>query len=164
MNDDIEARKQILKDELEHLKFEFKVELPKRIAEARAYGDIRENAEYESAKDRQAFVQARITQLSNQISQLGNLNVADIQKDKIGYGSTVTVFDLDDEENLTFIFVSTSEVKPSEGKISLSSPVGMALQNRVPGDIVEINIPAGKRRYRIDKIVTIHGDTFEHHS
>jgi len=130
MADDIEVNKQKIRDELEQLKYEFKVELPKRIAEARAYGDLKENAEYDAAKERQAFVKALIARLSNQLSQLNNLNVADIPHDKIAFGSTVMLRDLDADEQVEFTFVHANEVKPSEGKISLSSPVGMALQNR----------------------------------
>jgi len=161
MSDDIELKKQKLREELEQLKYEFKVELPKKIAEARAYGDLKENAEYHAAKERQSFLSARITQLSNQLSQLSNLSVSDIAKDRIGFGSTVTVLDLESEDIIEFTFVSPNEVKPAEGKISLSSPVGMALQNRGVGEEVEINIPAGKKRHRIERFTTMHGDSFE---
>ncbi len=161
MEENIEVKKQKIKEELEQLKYEFKVELPKRIAEARAYGDLKENAEYDAAKDRQAFVNARMTQLSNQLSQLNNLNMSDISREKIGFGSTVTVRDMESGDLMEFIFVSPNEVKPSERKISLSSPFGMALSNKAAGDIVEVNIPAGKRKYVIEKFTTFHGDAFE---
>jgi len=161
MEDSIDIKRQKIKDELEQLKFEFKVELPKRIAEARAYGDLKENAEYDAAKERQAFVNARISQLSNLLSQLNNLNVSDIQKDRVGFGSIVTVYDVDNDDRIVFTFVPSNEVKPSEGKISLSSPIGVALQNKFAGDVVEVNIPAGKRKYLIEKLTTIHGDVFE---
>jgi len=162
MGEDIEAKKRKLKEELEQLKIELKVEIPKRLTEARAYGDLRENAEYEAAKERQAFVNARITQISSQISELSNLKVGDIQRDRIGFGSVVRLRDVDEGAVLEFTFVSSNEVKPSEGKISLSSPIGMALQNRFVGDVVEVNIPAGKRKYLVEKITTIHGDVYEH--
>jgi len=162
MGEDIEAKKRKLKEELEQLKIELKVEIPKRLTEARAYGDLRENAEYEAAKERQAFVNARITQISSQISELSNLKVGDIQRDRIGFGSVVRLRDVDEGAVLEFTFVSSNEVKPSEGKISLSSPIGMALQNRFVGDVGEVNIPAGKRKYLVEKITTIHGDVYEH--
>lgn len=161
MSDDIELKKRKMREELEQLKYEFKVELPKKIAEARAYGDLKENAEYHAAKERQSFLNARITQLSSQLSQLSNLSVSDISKDRIGFGSTVTVLDLESEDVMEFTFVSPNEVKPAEGKISLSSPVGMALQNRGVGDEVEINIPAGKKRYRVERFTTMPGESFE---
>jgi transcription elongation factor GreA len=161
MSDDIELKKRKMREELEQLKYEFKVELPRKIAEARAYGDLKENAEYHAAKERQSFLNALITQLSSQLSQLNNLSVSDISKDRIGFGSTVTVLDLESEDVIEFIFVSPNEVKPAEGKISLSSPVGMALQNRGAGEEVEISIPAGKKRYRIERFTTMHGESFD---
>ncbi|HSV95586.1 MAG TPA: transcription elongation factor GreA [Spirochaetota bacterium] len=161
MSDDIELKKRKMREELEQLKYEFKVELPRKIAEARAYGDLKENAEYHAAKERQSFLNALITRISSQLSQLSNLSVSDIAKDRIGFGSTVTVFDLESEETMEFTFVSPNEVKPAEGKISLSSPVGMALQNKCAGEEVEISIPAGKKRYRIERFTTMHGESFE---
>ena len=161
MSDDIELKKRSIKEEIEQLKYEFKVELPKKIAEARSYGDLKENAEYHAAKERQSFLSARITQLSSQLSQLSNLSVSDIARDRIGFGSTVTVLDLESEELIQFTFVSPNEVKPAEGRISLSSPVGMALQNRGVGEEVDVLIPAGKKRYRVQRFITLHGDSFE---
>ena len=162
MGEGIEAEKQKIKEKLEQLRYEFKVELPRRIAEARVYGDVRENAEYEAAKERQAFVQARITQLSNQLSQLNSINFSDILRDRIGFGSTVVIRDLDTEDSIELTFVSSNEVKPSEGRISLSSPFGVSLQNRTVGDVVEVNVPAGRRRYLVKKFTTFHGDVFEY--
>jgi transcription elongation factor GreA len=161
MSNDIELKKKQLKEELEQLKYEFKVELPKVIAEARAYGDLKENAEYHAARERQSFVQARIGQLSEQLAQLNDLNISNIPRDRIGYGSTVTVIDKGSGDPIRFTFVSSNEVNPSEGKISLSSPIGMALSNKTAGEEVQITIPAGKRIYYIEKIVTIHGDEIE---
>lgn len=162
MSDDMAAKKQGLRDEMERLKYEFKVDLPRRISEARAYGDLKENAEYHAARERQSFVKARITQLSQQLHQMNDLNVSNIQRDKIGFGSRVRLLDRDSGNRIEFTFVHPNEVKPSEGKISLSSPVGLALQNRSVGEEVEVNIPAGKKRYFVEKITTIHGEVLEH--
>lgn len=161
MVSDLEAQKQSIRDETDRLNYELKVELPKRIAEARAFGDLKENAEYESARDRQGFVKARIGQLQAQMAQLSGLDISSISVDSIAYGSVVTVVNLDGGGNTTFTFVSSGEVNPAEGKISLSSPIGMALQNKTAGDTVEAVIPAGKRRFYIEKLVTIHGGVFE---
>lgn len=158
MTTDLEAKKQKVRDELEKLKQEFKVELPKKIAEAREYGDLKENAEYHAARERQSFVKARIAQLTDQLNKLNDLNMADIPNDKIGYGSTVTLLDMDSDDEIVFTFVSSNEVSPSEGKISVSSPIGMAMQNRKAGDEVDVVIPAGKRKYKVMKFVTIHGN------
>ncbi len=158
MSAELESNKQKVRDELEKLKHEYKVELPKIISEAREYGDLKENAEYHAARERQSFVKARIGQLIDQLNKLNDLNLTDIPEDKVGYGSSVTVFDVDTDDEISFTFVSSNEVNPSEGKISVSSPIGAAMQNRSAGEIVSITIPAGKKNYRIKKIVTIHGN------
>jgi len=155
---DIEAEKQKLRDELDSLKHEYKVKLPKAISAAREYGDLKENAEYHAARERQSFVKARIAQLTEQLNKLNDLNVGNIPKDRVGHGSQVTVLDEESEDYLDFTMVSPGEVNPSEGKISLSSPIGIALNNKTVGDLVEVNIPAGKRKYYLEKIITIHGD------
>jgi len=162
MSAELEEKKQKVRDELEKLKYEFKVDLPKRISEAREYGDLKENAEYHAARERQSFVKARIAQLTDQLNKLNDLNMTDIAEDKVGYGSTVTVLDMELDDEIVFTFVSSNEVNPSEGKISVSSPIGAAMQNRKAGEEVEVNIPAGKRKYLIKKIVTIHGNEFLH--
>jgi len=161
MPQNIDSKKDKLKQELEKLRYEFKVDLPKRIAEARAYGDLRENAEYDAARERQAFVKARIAQLSEQLSRLDYLKVNDIPDDSIAYGSRAMVIDIDSDDRIEFIMVSTDEVNPSEGKISSSSPIGGALTGKTAGDEVEVIIPAGKKRYYIEKVVTIHGNELE---
>ncbi len=160
MSDDLDKKKQKIKEELDQLQYEFKVELPKVIAVARAYGDLKENAEYHAARERQSFVRARIGQLAEQLAQLDNINLSNLPADKVGFGSSVVIYDYNEEERIEFIFVSPNEVDPAEGKISLSSPIGTALQNKMVGDKVEITIPAGKRKYFIEKLVTIHGNEF----
>ncbi len=147
-----------IREELDSLKHEFKVELPKKIAEAREYGDLKENAEYHAARERQGFVKARIAQLTNQLNQLNEMNVDEIPEDRVGYGSVVTVTDLDGDDEQVFTFVSQNEVNPSEGKLSLNSPFGVAMQNKSVGEEVQVNIPAGVRELKIVKIVTIHGN------
>lgn len=160
MSSDLDQKKQKIKEELDQLQYEFKVELPKVIAEARAYGDLKENAEYHAARERQSFVQARIGQLAEQLAQLDNIDVSNLPADRIGFGSSVTVYDLISEDRIDFTFVSPNEVDPSQGKISLSSPIGTALQNKTAGEEVEVIIPAGKRKYFIERLVTIHGNEF----
>lgn len=158
---ELEEKKLKLRDELEKLKFEMKVELPRRIAEARAYGDLKENAEYHAARERQGFVKALIGRINAQLNQLNNLNLSSIHKEKIDFGTTVVVTDVDTNEVQIFTFVHPNEVSPSQGKISLSSPFGRALQNKSAGETVEVAIPSGKRRLYIEKLTTLHGDVFE---
>ncbi|MBP7582517.1 MAG: transcription elongation factor GreA [Spirochaetes bacterium] len=161
MSNGIEDQREQLRKELDKLKYEFKIELPKKIAEARAYGDLRENAEYHAARERQSFVKARIGQLSEQMIKLSNIDLSKIRTDCVGFGSTLVVLDRDSGKEMEFSFVSPNEINPSEGKISLSSPIGQALNNRTAGEEVEVNIPAGKRKFLIQKIITIHGNIFE---
>ena len=161
MKDGLDAKKEMLREELEKLKIEFKVELPQKIAEARAYGDLRENAEYDAARERQAFVKARIAQLSEQLSSLNNMDLSAVKRDRVGYGSRVTVVDVESGNRLELTSVSSHEVNLSEGKISLASPIGVALSNRGVGEETEANIPAGKKRFYVEKLTTIFGDEFE---
>jgi transcription elongation factor GreA len=160
-DNDIEAKRQVVRDELDKLNYEFKIEIPKRIAEARSYGDLKENAEYHAARERQGMVKARIAQLNAQLRQLKELNIEEIAEDRVGYGATVVLIDLDTDDRMELVFVSPNEVDPSAGKISLSSPIGNALQNKRAGETAEAIIPAGKRRYYIEKIITIHGFVLE---
>jgi len=160
-SNEIDEKKKVIKAELDQLKYEFKIELPKVIAEARAYGDLKENAEYHAARERQSFVQARIGQLGQQLAQLNDIDLSSLPADRVGYGSTVTVISRDTDDRIEFTFVSSNEVNPSEGKISLSSPVGLALQNKTVGDEVQVVIPTGKRTYYLEKLVTLHGNELE---
>ena len=162
MSAELEDNKQKLREELEKLKHEYKVELPKTISTAREYGDLKENAEYHAARERQSFVKARINQLIEQLNTLNDLNISEIPEDKIGYGSSAKVVDVDTDDEISFTFVSANEINPAEGKISVSSPIGMAMQNKSVGEKVTVVVPAGKRTYLIKNIVTIHGNEFTH--
>jgi transcription elongation factor GreA len=157
----IEELKVKLKEEIDTLNHEFKVDLPKRISEAREYGDLKENAEYHAARERQSFVQARIGFLNAQLAQLSEIEVENIPEDKVGFGTQLVVVDIDTDDEIEFSFVAPAEVNPSEGKISLSSPIGAALLGKQAGETVEVSIPAGKRNYFVTKLTTIHGKTFE---
>lgn len=161
MNSDIEIQKNELREQLDKLRYEYKIELPKKIAEARALGDLKENAEYHAARERQSFVQSRIAQLSRQLSSLNNIDISNLPEDRIAYGSQVSLIDVNTKEMLELTFVSTNEVNPSEGKVSLSSPYGAALQNKTTGETVEVKIPVGVRTLYIERLVTIHGNELE---
>ena len=145
MTNDLDVKKQQLKDELDQLKEEFKFELPKKIAEAREHGDLKENADYHAARERQGFVRAKIAQLSEQLAKLNNLDVNHIPEDSVGFGSTVTVVDTKTNAKIVFIFVAEGEMIPSEGKITLSTPYGRALAWKKVGDTVDVTVPAGKK-------------------
>jgi transcription elongation factor GreA len=145
-----------LRKELERLKYELTVELPKALEEARAHGDLSENAEYEAAKHRQDFVRSRIGQLEGRIRELSMYNLASIPTGVVAYGSRVTIEDSDEGLAVTYEIVFPEEVDAANRQISLSSPLGRALMSRAVGDEVEVQTPAGRRTYQIIELVTFH--------
>jgi transcription elongation factor GreA len=157
MTDAIEQKKKALLQDIMKLREEYQVELPKRIAEARSHGDLRENSEYDAARERQAFVKARIAQLGRQLQQYEEASTSQVDENKIGFGSVVVVLDLDANTRSEYTIVHPAEVDPSEGKISISSPVGRALQDRTVGEEVVVTVPAGEKRLLIEKITSLHG-------
>src|SRR4051812_42123020 len=148
--------KKRLDDEMRTLDYELKVTLPKEIQRAREYGDLRENAEYKAAKERQTFLQARISQLQRRLQALAMINLDKVPKDKVGLGSTVTLKQLDTGEQITYELVTPEEADPTLGRISPSSPIGRSLLNHEAGDEVEVKVPSGSKEYEIVRLVTIH--------
>lgn len=145
-----------LKDELQKVEKELRVDVPKELQKAAAHGDLRENAEYEAAKHRQSFLQARAAHLSSRINTLTSLKLDDIPKNAIGFGSRIHLEDLTTGEESIFELVTPEEVDPRNGKISVSSPIGRALLNKCAGDEVVINLPAGKKEYEVSQVLTLH--------
>jgi transcription elongation factor GreA len=138
-----------LKAEFEKL---MKVDRPtniKAIAEARAHGDLSENAEYHAAKERQSFIEGRINELQNKLARANVIDPSKIKHDKVAFGARVTVLDLETDKEHVFTIVGTEEADATNGKISLSSPVGRALVGKGVGDIVEIKAPARTIEYEI---------------
>jgi transcription elongation factor GreA len=147
---------QRLKKELADLQHELSHKLPKELEEARAHGDLSENAEYEAAKARQELVQVRISQIGGRIRELSMYTVASIPSGVVAYGSKVTVEDLEEGEEIVYNLVFPEEADAGAGRISLGSPLGRALLNRSVGDEIEVVTPKGKRRYAIVDLLTIH--------
>jgi transcription elongation factor GreA len=145
-----------LRADLEEMDREFRVELPRLIREAAAQGDLSDNAEYQAAKQRQEFVKARIVQLKERLSALSMINIANLPRDRVGFGSVVTLEDEESGEEKEFSIVHPEEVDPSHGKISLRSPVGQALVGKEEGDEVTIRSPRGSREYTLSSLVTLH--------
>ncbi|MDH4227002.1 MAG: transcription elongation factor GreA [Deltaproteobacteria bacterium] len=145
-----------LKDDLKKAERELRVEVPKELQKAAAHGDLRENAEYEAAKQRQSFLQARVAHLSGRINSLSSLKLDDIPKDSIAFGSKVELEDLNTGDAVVYELVTPEEVDPKNGKISVSSPIGRALLNKSVGDDVIINLPSGTKEYGITSIDTLH--------
>jgi len=156
MTDPLAKIKQKLQQEIDSLEHELSVELPKEIAVARAHGDLSENAEYKFAKERQGYVNAKIGQLKKRMGDLGMLNLANIPKDRSGYGSLIVVLDMQRKREVEYKLVSTEEADAEKGLISTTSPIGRALLNRVVGDEVQVATPAGQKEFEIVRLVTIH--------
>lgn len=141
-----------LQAELEHL---MKVERPQNIqaiAEARAHGDLSENAEYHAAKEQQSFIQGRIHELQAKIARAHVIDPANIKQSKVAFGARVKVLDVEADTEYDFILVGPEEADVKQGKISLSSPVGKALLGREVGDVAIIKAPARTIEYQILEI------------
>ncbi len=138
--------------ELEHLRTVQRREVADRIRDSKQFGELTENAEYEDAKIEQAFIEGRIQDLKHIIQSAQVLEEDEIPVDTVGLGSIVTVLDLDEKEEWEFTLVSSIESNPDEDKISDESPIGEQLFGKRIGDEVNVKIPDGKIRYRIEKI------------
>jgi transcription elongation factor GreA len=141
-----------LQEELDRL---LKIERPrniKAIAEARAHGDLSENAEYHAAKERQSFIEGRIRELQNKIALAQVIDPAKINQDKIAFGATVQVLDVNTDEEKMFILVGPDESDIKNGKISITSPVGKSLIGKSVGDMVTVKAPSKTLEYEIVEI------------
>jgi transcription elongation factor GreA len=151
---------QILKkfeDEIQQLEKELKTELPKEIKRARELGDLRENAEYQAAKERQRLVESRISMLKKRVSEISLMNLDRIPHDKVGFGSTVHL--KDPAGTLTvYQLVMPEDADAEHGLISTASPIGRALLNKEEGDEVTVTTPNGSRTFEVIKLVTIHDE------
>lgn len=145
-----------LEAQFKELERELRVEVPKELQKAAAHGDLKENSEYDAAKNRQTFLQARLGQLSERINTLANLKIEDLPKDSVAFGSKVTLEDLDSGNEIAYEIVAPDEVDPKIGKISLASPIGKALFKKQVGDEVSIQLPSGLKEYELLSLVTIH--------
>jgi transcription elongation factor GreA len=140
-----------MKAELEHLSTTRRREVAARIKDAREFGDISENAEYDDAKNEQAMLEARIAQLEDKIRSASVIDASDLSTDVVRVGSVVHLTDAEGK-NLTYTIVGSAEAKPLEQKLSNESPVGKALLGHKPGDKVPITTPKGERTLTITKI------------
>jgi transcription elongation factor GreA len=145
-----------LQEEIAALEYELRSELPKEIAKARAHGDLSENAEYHAAKERQAYVSARLGQLTQRLKDLSMVDLSRIPNDRVGLGSEVVVYDSQKEEEVTYKIVTSEDADANHGKISTTSPIGKSLLGKKVGDEVRVNIPGGVRHFEILKLTTIH--------
>jgi transcription elongation factor GreA len=147
---------QKLEEEIQALERELNHELPKELKRARALGDLSENAEYHMAKQRQDFVSARLAQLKIRLADLSLINMKNIPKDRIAFGSKVVLYDLDRDVEIEYRLVTTEEADVNKGLISTTSPIGRALMGKKAGDEVTVNAPNGAREFEIRTVMTIH--------
>ena len=156
MADAIEEAKRKLKEEIATLEHELNVELPKELMKARAHGDLSENAEFKFAKERQGYVSARLGHLKKRLGDMGMLNLNNIPKDRVGYGSRVWLLDLKKSAEVEYKLVTSEEADAEKGLISTTSPIGKALLGRKVGEEVKVQTPAGTREFEVVRIQTIH--------
>ncbi len=142
-------------EEIRALEYELKNELPKEIQRARELGDLRENAEYQSAKERQTFVQTRISMLQTRVAQISLMNMDRIPRDRAAFGSTVHVSE-DGAGTVVYQLVMPEDADASKGWVSTASPIGRALMGAQEGDEVEAPTPGGLRCFEVVKLITLH--------
>jgi transcription elongation factor GreA len=150
-----ELRKK-LQDEAERLRVELNITLPAEIRRAVEMGDLRENSEYKAALERQRFVQARLGQLGERIGKLSDINIDQIPTDRVGLGSKVVVLDIQQKSKETYELVIGDSDEFIDGQVTMSSPIGRALQDKALGDEVLLKLPAKTRRLKIVELTTIH--------
>jgi transcription elongation factor GreA len=148
--------KKKLQEEIHTLEYELRNELPREILKARAHGDLSENAEYHAAKERQGFVNARLNQLKKRMAEMSMVDFTKIPHGRVGLGSTVVVFDVKKDEEVTYYIVTSEEADAPNGRISTSSPIGRAMLGKEVGDVVKVQIPGGSKELEILKLTTIH--------
>jgi transcription elongation factor GreA len=147
---------QKLEEEIQTLEHELNHELPKELKRARALGDLSENAEYTMAKQRQDFVSARLMRLKNRLKDLSLINMNNIPKDRIAFGSKVSLYDVDRDVDIEYRLVTTEEADVSKGQISTTSPIGRALMGKKSGDTVQVSTPNGSREFEIRAVQTLY--------
>ena len=145
-----------LDNDLKESQRELQVDIPKAILTAREHGDLSENAEFKAAKERQMFLEARISLLQKRISDIMAINVNQISKDRSGLGSTLKLKNVDSGKETQYHLVFPEEVNPDEGKLSPASPIGRSLLGKQEGDEITVSLPDGKVDFEVLKVTTIH--------
>ena len=141
-----------LKDELDNLKNSERPNIIKAIAEAREHGDLSENAEYHAAREKQSFIEGRISELENKISRAEVIDVSSLDNSKITFGATVQITDLSSSETHTYTIVGADESDIEKNLISISAPLGRAMINKTINDVIEVTTPGGLKEYQINSI------------
>ena len=147
---------QRLNQNLKDMKYEYTKVLPEEIHKAASLGDLSENAEYEAALDRQRLLQSKIRTLEKRIEEIAQVDVHRLPEDRVGYGSIVELFDVDENKELSYQLVMSEDAEVSRNRISVSSPIGRSLMGKAVDEEVVINIPSGRKHYEITGITTYH--------
>ncbi len=147
---------ELLKQELHRMKTKDRYEVIAAIAEARSHGDLSENAEYDAAKERQAFIEGRIAELESKLSSVQIIDPATLPKDdRVVFATTVRLEDLESGQEVQYQIVGVDEADLKESKVSITSPIARALIGRIAGDVVEVKAPSGIREYEILEVLYI---------
>ena len=141
-----------LKDELEHLKITERPDVINAIAEAREHGDLSENAEYHAAREKQSFIEGRISELENKVLRANVIDTSNLDSSKVVFGATVEVTDINNEKKFTYRIVGTDEADIEKNLISISAPLCKAMMNKKVDDVIEVNTPSGNKEYIINSI------------
>jgi transcription elongation factor GreA len=142
----------VLDEELKRLKTQERPSVIAQIAEARAHGDLSENAEYHAAKERQGWIEGRIAEIEDKIARAQVIDVSKLSGAQVKFGATVKVVDEDTEEKSVYKIVGEHEANVKSGKISVTSPLARAMIGKEVGEVVEVNTPGGVKAYEIAKI------------
>jgi len=145
-----------LEEEIQVLEHEMNHELPQELKRARALGDLSENAEFHMAKQRQDFVGARLAQLKRRLADLSLINMSNIPKDRIAFGSNVVLYDVDRDVEIEYRLVTSEEADVAKGLISTTSPIGRGLMGKKVGDSVTVTTPNGSREFEVRSLRTIY--------
>jgi transcription elongation factor GreA len=151
----LDVRKK-LQDALNVIERELRVELPKEILRAREHGDLSENAEYKSAKERQSYLEGRKAQLQQRLAALSLVNLDKIPTDRAAFGSQVVLYEYETQKVVEYRLVSPEESDINRGLISITSPIGRSIVGKMVGDAIEIVTPSGTKDYEMRELRTIH--------
>ncbi|EKF75368.1 transcription elongation factor GreA [Alcanivorax hongdengensis A-11-3] len=147
------AGAQALREELDKLKREDRPRISAAIADAREHGDLKENAEYHAAREQQGFCEGRINEIEAKLGAAQIIDITQIENTgKVIFGTTVTIIDVDTDEEKVYQIVGDDEANIKQGKLSVNSPIARGLIGREEGDVVQIDTPGGTREYEVDKV------------
>ena len=161
MKDRLDAIRKKLEEEINEARHEYEVDLPLRIEEARSKGDLSENAEYESAKERQAYLAVYITQLQHRYTKLSSINLDDVDKTSVGLYSLVNLEEVDSGRKYAYELVLAEEMDIKKGMISILSPIGQQLRGAKAGEVVTLKTPARTFDVKVHGFTNILGERFD---